>query len=330
MKSKYKDLYRKAFHVSGDDAANETTEVMSAIQDLPDLDTNIPDKETTEEHNSILQTLYDSKGIRTSFNHDKVEQPLLDRKIVRDGAGVIAQRAMQALKNSAKDYMKNRRQGQSYIKSEKVGLSSLQSGIHVKSEHPVKREPDGNYGPVGRSMLERGYGSASAPLDASRISARSGTSSADILEGLKQLAAIREAAKQKAGLSQSEEAARFLSATVPKPKQEDKRQEEPVLDAATVEALLDKELHESDRRIAEMILHAFMDVKIAGSGHCLTTNEVLEYLACDIAPHHNDLFKSLLREMCVLSKPAQPGQPGVWSLRPEYWPAKREASGCKA
>jgi len=196
----------------------------------------------------------------------------------------------------------------------------------VKSEHPVKREPDGNYGPVGRSMLEKAH--RSAPLDASRISARSGTSSADILEGLKQLAAIREAAKQKTGLSQSEEAARFLNPAASK--QEEKKEDEPVLDAATVEALLDKELHESDRRIAEMILHAFMDVKIAGGGHRLTTNEVLEYLACDIAPHHNDLFKSLLKEMCVLSKPAQPGQPGVWSLRPEYWPAKKEAPSCKA
>ena len=41
---------------------------------------------------------------------------------------------------------------------------------------------------------------------------------------------------------------------------------------------------------------------VAGSGHSLTTGQVLEKLAVNIASHHNDLFKSLLKQMCVLTK----------------------------
>jgi len=59
---------------------NETTEVMKSITELPQESHHVPSKDATEEHNAILQTLYDSQGIKATFNHDKVEQPLLYRK----------------------------------------------------------------------------------------------------------------------------------------------------------------------------------------------------------------------------------------------------------
>jgi DNA excision repair protein ERCC-6 len=52
---------------------------------------------------ALLQTLLDAKGIRASFNHDTVERLLVDRKAVRDGAGVVVGRALNALRDSARE-----------------------------------------------------------------------------------------------------------------------------------------------------------------------------------------------------------------------------------
>jgi len=73
-----------------------------------------------------------------------------------------------------------------------------------------------------------------------------------------------------------------------------------------------------------MILESFLDPKFAGSSHSLTTGQVLEHLARRVADHHSDLFKSLLKQLCQLSKPAHPSQPGIWTLRAEFWPVKEK------
>jgi len=52
---------------------------------------------------ALLVTLLDSKGIRASFNHDTVERLLVDRKAVRDGAGVVVGRALNALRDSVRE-----------------------------------------------------------------------------------------------------------------------------------------------------------------------------------------------------------------------------------
>jgi len=52
---------------------------------------------------ALLQTLLDAKGIRASFNHDTVERLLVDRKAVRDGAGVVVGRALNALRDSVRE-----------------------------------------------------------------------------------------------------------------------------------------------------------------------------------------------------------------------------------
>ncbi|CAE7248106.1 ERCC6, partial [Symbiodinium necroappetens] len=82
------------------------------------------------------------------------------------------------------------------------------------------------------------------------------------------------------------------------------------------------ELFDSDRSIAEDILKVFQDKSVAGSGHSLTTGQVLEKLAVNIASHHNDLFKSLLKQMCVLTKSQTKNSPGYWTLRKEFWPRR--------
>eukprot|EP00929_Paragymnodinium_shiwhaense_P012858 TRINITY_DN120743_c0_g1_i1.p1 TRINITY_DN120743_c0_g1~~TRINITY_DN120743_c0_g1_i1.p1 ORF type:complete len:1416 (+),score=301.71 TRINITY_DN120743_c0_g1_i1:77-4324(+) len=322
MSSRYKDLYRKAFKIATEEDTNETTDIMQAIQELPTLETNTPEKDTKDEHNAILQTLYDSQGIKTSFNHDKVEQPLLDRKIVRDGAGIIAQRAVQALRNSARDYMKEKASQALAQSGRATSRLSSHSSLPVKMEPKVKLEPGERL--RGASTFDAGHASS---MDPSRVAHRSGVSSGFILDGLKQLAAIRAAAQEKAGgQTQSEEATRvlqqqgFLTPTTTMKQEGGREGAGAVLSDGAMEALLDQELHESDKGIAEMILHVFLDPVIAGSAHCLTTSQVLEYLSSEIAPHHNDLFKSLLKQLCEFSKPQRAGESGTWTLRQEYWP----------
>merc|ERR1712228_896012 len=90
--------------------------------------------------------------------------------------------------------------------------------------------------------------------------------------------------------------------------------EEP--DADTADALdsdLQIALHDADYPIAEMILTTFLDPKLGGANHSLTTGEVLQHLAGKVAAHHTDLFKSMLKQMCELTKPSNPADPGIWT-----------------
>jgi len=249
-----------------------------------------------------LQTLYDSNGIKTSFNHDKVEKSVLDRKIVREGANMIARRAVAAVQASAKERSSH------YISQPTwTGRKGSAGGgshpVTPKQERDVvKKEREGPTiagGVLGKAKMEK-----------------AGVSSADILDGLRQLAAIRAVN----GGRQSEDATKLGL------RQNQANASSSSSSGATANAALDLpiELHESDRKIAEVILSSFFDPKLAGTNRSLTTGQVLEHLASNVAPHHADLFKALLRQMCELTKPTHPAEPGIWTLRREFWPAKRE------
>lgn len=302
LKDKYKELFKKFNRANGTDEHQagevETTEIMQAISELPTSSQNVASKEAAEEHNTILQTLYDSQGIKASFNHDKVEQPLLDRKIVRDGASMIAQRALAALQKSS-------RERASHHISEPTWTGQRgAAGATVKRE----KKPEG-----------LGAGAPGMSVNTECLSARSGVSSADILSGLKQLAALRAMADSR----HSTQAARgsLVAGGDKSVKAEQAPEAGQALPASDVG--LPTELHATDRKIAEMILTAFLNKKLAGQQCSLTTGQVLQHLAGAVAAHHNDLFKSLLKQMCELSKPRHAGQPGIWTLRREFWPEGR-------
>jgi DNA excision repair protein ERCC-6 len=297
-----KTNHRDAFKTLDPDAeCNETTELMQAISDLPVTSEHSTTKKTTDENSALLQTLFDSNGIKTSFNHDKVEQPLLDRRIVREGARNVARRAVEVLKMSSHEARVLSRSGSNLPKREVA--TKREPGV------VIKREPD--YNSIIRS---------------------SGTSSADILAGLRQLAQIRSVHRARDG-SQAEEARRrgfqslqqatgdSRSATASNAiKREIAESTESFPEEEADTAAPKEELHESDQQIAKMILASFLNSKLAGSDHKMSTDQVLNHLAGNIAVHHQDVFKSLLKELCVFSKAVQPGESGTWSLRPELWP----------
>merc|ERR1719401_861256 len=115
-----------------------------------------------------MKTLYDSNGIKAIFNHDKVEQPLLDRKIVREGADMIA-RKLAVLKQSSRERASHHLSEPTW-----TGKSGV-AGATVAVKREVKREP-GTFAESDRQPMP---------------TRMPGVRSADILEGLKQLAAIR-------------------------------------------------------------------------------------------------------------------------------------------
>jgi len=286
LRDKYKLLFKKYDKRGTNDALgdgeSETTELMQSISNLPTREHNLPGKESTDEHNAILQTLFDSNGIKATFNHDKVEQPLLDRKIIREGASMIAHRALEALARSGRE-----RANQPINEPTWTGQRGLVSA-ETTWGRGVKRE-------IGCSSSSNTLSSGAVGA----LSTASGVSSTDILNGLKQLAAIRSTVKDN---SQSATAAI---------ERLDERQDLPGLPT---------ELHASDRRIAEFILQTFLDKKLAGKERSLTTDQVLRYLASQVAAHHSDLFKTLLKQLCELSKSGHIKKPGVWTLRREFWP----------
>jgi len=297
LREKYKRLFTSMPRQSDDDDQQvETTSVMRAITNLPTKDQHVTGDEAATEHNAILQSLYDTNGIKATFNHDKVEQPLLDRKIVRDGANIIAERALSAIHRSSRERASHHISEPTWTgQVGRAGASIKTTGALMKYESKLKREPGAS--DVHSKVRSQHHLSGLV-------------SSKDILDGLRQLSAIRSMAHQR-NKTQAEDAARMhivSSANNPVPG----------------DVGLPIELHESDRNIAEMILEAFLDPKFAGPKHSLTTGEVLQHLAQRVANHHSDLFKSLLKQICQLNKASHPSQPGVWVLRPEFRPMKEE------
>jgi DNA excision repair protein ERCC-6 len=303
LREKYRAVFEKLFsREKYGEFEVETTEIMRSISDLPTIRQNVIDKATAEEGNTILQTLFDSKDIKASFNHDKVEQTLLDRKIVRQGASMIAQRALEALKRSSRE-----RAGHHISEPTWTGQKgSAGAAVSLKTEARVKTEP--------------GHNLARRPI------AGSGVSSADILDGLRQLAAIRNMAQQ-GTVSQAQHAdrlgLRMPAASDRSPMTGQASQKEMALS-------LPIELMKSDRLLAEAILKVFLDVKVAGKGRTLTTGQVLQLLAGDVAAHHADLFKSLLKQMCVLTKSDHPSRPSCWTLRQDFWPKTDQVKQAKS
>jgi len=72
--------------------------------------------------------------------------------------------------------------------------------------------------------------------------------------------------------------------------------------------------------IAEIIFRAFLDKDLAGPKHRLTTGQVLEHLGTKVSAAQKGLFKDVLQRVCSLAQPTRKGEPGVWSLRPNYAP----------
>mmetsp|Transcript_9094 Transcript_9094/g.20220 ORF Transcript_9094/g.20220 Transcript_9094/m.20220 type:complete len:1279 (-) Transcript_9094:62-3898(-) len=319
LSMKYRSFFKKCGKFDRADSQVETMEVMHAISALPSKDENKMDRETSAEHNAILQTLYDAGGIKANFDHDKAEQPLLDRKIVRDGANSIAQKALSALKRSEKERLSH------YISEPTwTGKQGSAGAVRKFAAKTEKKSPaKGFVRMASTESLDRGK------VEASMQGAAAGsgsTSSADILQGLRQLAEL----KRKRSTSQADEA--MACGLDRSNSSQDSFRDSFMADSqgsassqpeAAAASLAIPELHASDRKIAELILRSFLD-KAAGAGHTLTTGQVLSGLAHEVAPHHRDLFKSLLRQMCTLTKPDALGRPGYWTLREELWPVKVE------
>ena len=253
LQKKYQALFNKIGQTGGPDEFEvETTEIMKAVSDLPTREQHKTGKGTTDESNAILQTLFDAQGIKASFNHDKVEQTLLDRKLVGKSAGLVAQKALDALKKSGRE-----------------------RATHHISE-PTWTGQQGRAGAVLKQVKQE----TKVKHKSAMQSSSSKVSSMEILEGLKKLSAVRGS----------------LSIETTEP-----------------------HLHDSDRCIAEDILRVFLDKKLAPN-HRLTTGQVLEKLAVHVAVHHTELFKTLLKQMCILTKSAERNVPGHWTLREEFRP----------
>ena len=276
LQKKYRGLFNKVARMGEafqpDEFEVETTEIMKAVSDLPMKEQHKTGRGTADESNAILQTLYDAQGIKASFNHDKVEQTLLDRKLVGKSAGLVAQKALDALKRSSRERAAHHVSEPTWTGQQGRAGAIFQTVKHVKQE--AKKDMKGKDG-KGNFLK-----SPKSPMDG-----QGRVSSSEILHGLRQLAALR-------GTSGTSTA-------------EPSEPSEP-------------SLFDSDRRIAEDILRAFLDKKLAPD-HRLTTGQVLEKLAVQVAAHHNDLFKTLLKQMCILTKSSQKNVPGYWTLKEEFW-----------
>jgi len=99
---RYRDVLEKAM-VKSRAQYNETVSIMSDAGRLPDPEHTHVSENTVEENNSLLQSLYNLSGIKSSLSHDKVEAPHHDSVIVNNECRMIAETARQLVEESFRE-----------------------------------------------------------------------------------------------------------------------------------------------------------------------------------------------------------------------------------
>jgi len=238
----YRNLFAKYRHTSD---VLETDCVLGELQLLPLPDQHVPSGGATNEHKNIMSKLFSqNQYIRSEFSHDKVEQPMLEERLVQHGKQ-HAQRTLKALTNNAA----------------------------LRMNHPVNAPTwTGKTGVAGRGILE----------DADAGMGRENSPRRKIDAGLlgKNMDILSRRLRQQA--------------------HEDNRA--PVI------------LHVADKKIAESILALFLD-KSKCPHRRASTGLVLDHFNPRVPSHSQNLFKSLLKQMCFQDKQ---GACSFWVLKDEY------------
>jgi len=105
LKEEFTAHFEQLGAADADEDQYEGSAIMKEIADLsgesvnPSAGANF----STSGDGAILRTLFDSKGIKASFNHEAIERPILGPKIVREGADAFARRALAALASSRRE-----------------------------------------------------------------------------------------------------------------------------------------------------------------------------------------------------------------------------------
>lgn len=293
----------------------ETTEALEPFSNVPLDAAHTTGKGTKTEHEHILQKLQDSHGLRSSFNHDKVDQPIVLRKDLHQTASRIASAALGAVKRSARECASHHRSTPTW--TGQVGLA----GASLASRRASGTAADDR---ITRSAMDPQKSSNSGAPVFRRAEASAGVRDGDgatkseddpwIVECLKKLSKMKHhEARQR--LAQAAAAAAGADGTVAAAAGESPGRPlgRPVM------------VHGSEREIATMILNTFLDIDLAGPRHCLTTGQVLEHLGPQVPPKQRDLFKTCLQQVCTLSQATRRSEPGVWSLRLNFWPVSSRA-----
>lgn len=231
MPDRYRNLFQNKEDSDEDEV--ETKDVMAQISNLPLPEANTLPQSSANEHLALLETLYDKAGIKTTFSHDKVEQPLLDRKLVRSRAHEIAQSAVKKLKDSQRE--RNSHEISTPTWTGKSGIAGATRHMALANDDslshhaaPVKEEK-GSGAAVGEVKVKRekkeekltkdekngggeGLGRSSNAMLAGEGRPVSAPKSSEILSGLRALARMRGGSSSSGSggqpLSQSEESAK--------------------------------------------------------------------------------------------------------------------------
>lgn len=293
--------YQKFFHhmmSEGSGHRQDTSDVLENVDKLSKLERNKRAKEVAAEHKSILNSLQESKDVTTSFSSEKLAQNL-ESNTFREGANRIAQAALIAIQRSAREcashgYHTPTWTGQNGLAGMRcaAGMKCAAAGTKSTASSPS-------------SPLKRKKG----PLPLENNTSRPPPGS--IIAALKQLKARKDSRNN----DRKEE---VKSNTPQRKKTEKEKKSQKERDWKKLDPVTG--LPRLEQSIAEVLLRFFLDPKLAGTKHRLTTGQVMEHVGPAIPVANRHLFKALLMDMCFLTKPSRPDQPGVWTLRSEFWP----------
>mmetsp|Transcript_75136 Transcript_75136/g.220203 ORF Transcript_75136/g.220203 Transcript_75136/m.220203 type:complete len:1065 (-) Transcript_75136:152-3346(-) len=104
LKEKYKLLFKGSAPSEEADDQESSADIVQAVVDLGGEPPATSREAPGGGGSALLQTLFDSRGIRASFNGDSVERMLVDRRNVREGASALAMRAVAAVQRSVAEH----------------------------------------------------------------------------------------------------------------------------------------------------------------------------------------------------------------------------------
>ncbi|CAD7948410.1 unnamed protein product [Amoebophrya sp. A25] len=307
----------------------------------------------------MLNNLLDpSRGlVRSSFSHDKVEQPVLDSGLVLHGQ----QRALQALRalESSRDARRQHavsvptwtgKSGQagssnhgSFDSVLGGGSSSSVSGLHAGASFSSLSSATGlasgsfdNGGPSGASTksenaalqrlrIERAarqekqqkFDEVNRTVDTGRVT--------NALEQYQQLKALREF-EGGGEMSQMQASKRRMRPKENKIEQfkrehaeiqQERQQAQSSSSSAVATMSYGGGVHTADVSLARNVLAFFLNDRVCPH-RSASTSQVLDHFDGQVAAHHKALFKDVLQALCTLDKPANKMLPAVWTLKDEY------------
>eukprot|EP00922_Rhytidocystis_sp_ex-Travisia-forbesii_P031837 GHVS01047210.1.p1 GENE.GHVS01047210.1~~GHVS01047210.1.p1 ORF type:complete len:260 (+),score=57.67 GHVS01047210.1:53-781(+) len=242
-----------------------------------------------------MATLFDKQGIQTSLEHNKMEQPFLDKNIVASECNRIAEAALRFVNRSYSERMSHAIDVPTW--TGRSGRAGIPACALRDVEQTLKRKipkDDNNCGEQQKPEQPE---------------------SQSILAGLRKLTKALEGGVDGVGGVDVGSSSRIVVG----------EQQQPVSSnnsSSSMYATTAVSLHHNEIQLARRVMEYFFSLP----NFTATTGQVIEEFGGKVPNYQKSVFKSLLQMVCRLDKSKVSNCPSVWVLRDAYRPPEPPSS----